>query len=129
MTGPPPSASSMPCWSAARGIFRLTRGATGTAPPAARRIASSQSSRAALAADERDERADRPAAEDQHSVVALHRRAADVVSRDGERLDERGVVVAERVGYPEQARRVHRPVLLHAARQVHAEHLEGVAEV
>src|SRR3989449_1353700 len=46
MTGPPPSACSMPCWSASSGIFRLTRGATGTAPPVARWIDYSQSSTA-----------------------------------------------------------------------------------
>ena len=46
MTGPPPSASSIPRWSASSGIRRLTNGPTGTAPPATRRIASSQSARA-----------------------------------------------------------------------------------
>ena len=85
--------------------------------------------RAAVAADERDERADRPAAEDEDAVVALHRRASDVVGGDGERLHERGLVVAERVGHSEQARHVHRHVLPHATGQVDAEHLEAVAEV
>ena len=46
MTGPPPSASSMPRWSASNGIRRLTSGATVTAPEATSRIASSQSARA-----------------------------------------------------------------------------------
>src|SRR5262249_11290212 len=46
MTGPPPSASSIPPWSASRGIRRLTSAATGTAPEATSRIASSQSARA-----------------------------------------------------------------------------------
>ena len=46
MTGPPPSASSIPRWSDSRGMRRLTSGATGTAPEATSRIASSQSARA-----------------------------------------------------------------------------------
>src|SRR6266436_2475640 len=46
MTGPPPSACSMPSWSASSGIVRLTSGPRAMAPLAARRIASSQSSRA-----------------------------------------------------------------------------------
>src|SRR4029453_11961883 len=46
MTGPPPSASSIPRWSDSRGMSRLTSGATGTAPEATSPIASSQSARA-----------------------------------------------------------------------------------
>ena len=46
ITGPPRSACSMPSWSPSSGILWLTSGPTGTAPEAARRIASSQSARA-----------------------------------------------------------------------------------
>ena len=81
------------------------------------------------ARDERDQRADRAAAEDEHAVAGLHLRAAHVVRGDGERLDHRGVVVGERGRDREQARGRHGPVLPHAARQVHAEDLEAVAEV
>ncbi len=45
ITGPPRSARSMPSWSPSSGILWLTNGPTGTAPEAARRIASSQSAR------------------------------------------------------------------------------------
>src|SRR5215813_3496003 len=37
--------------------------------------------------------------------------------------------VVERVGHLDQPRRRHRPVILHAARHVHAEDLEAVADV
>src|SRR4029450_7066733 len=46
MTGPPPSPASTPRWADSRGMRRLTRAPTGTAPDATRRIASSQSARA-----------------------------------------------------------------------------------
>ena len=83
---------------------------------------------AAVAGDERDQRADGPAAEDEHRVSLLHLRARDVVSRDGQRLHHGGVVVGERAGHLDQALGWHRPVFLHASRHVDAEHLELVAE-
>ena len=54
---------------------------------------------------------------------------ADGVGRDGERLDHGGVVVRERGRHLDEALGRHRPVLLHAAGQLHAAHLELVAEI
>ena len=81
--------------------------------------------RPAVATDQRDQAADRPAAEHQHGVAGLHLRARHVVRRDGQRLDH-----ARRdrrrawIGHLDQPRGRHGPVLLHAARDIHAQHLE-----
>ena len=45
MTGPPPSACCMPCWSSSSAMTRLSSGATSTAPVDTRPIASSQAAR------------------------------------------------------------------------------------
>ena len=82
-----------------------------------------------MAGPERDERADGPAPEHEHEVVRPHLGALHVVGRDGQRLDHRGLVVRERRGHLQQARRRHRAVLAHAARQLHADDLERIAEV
>ena len=84
---------------------------------------------AAVAADHRDEGADGAAAEDDDGVTRLHLGAPHVVSGDRERLDHRGLVVAERGGHVEHAPGLHRPVVLHPARQLHAVDLEAIAEV
>ncbi len=82
-----------------------------------------------MATDERDEAADGTTAEDHDGVAALDLRAPNVVSGDSKGLDECGVVVAERVRDPEKARSGHRPVLLHAARRIDAQHLQLVAQI
>ena len=45
MTGPPPSASCMPCWSSSSAMTRLSSGATSTAPLDTRPMACSQAAR------------------------------------------------------------------------------------
>src|SRR6266542_50737 len=85
--------------------------------------------RAAVTGHERDQRADGAATEDEHGIVGLQLRAPDVVHGDRERLDEGRVIVAEGRRHVEQARRRHRPVLLHSPRKIDAEDLEAVAEV
>ena len=64
---------------------------------------------AAVAADERDQRADRSAAEDHDTVAGLDLRPRDVVRRDRQRLDQRRVVIGDRVGKLQQPRGGHRP--------------------
>ena len=85
--------------------------------------------RAAVAADQRDQAADRTSAEDQDRVAGLHAGPRHVVRRDGQGLDDGGVVVGQGVGHLDEPIDRHRPVLLHPARQVDAQDLQVVADV
>ncbi len=79
--------------------------------------------------DQRDEDADRAAA-DHHDLLALtHGGAAHVVHGDRRRLDERGPVEGKRVGQPDERRGRHGPALLHRARGVDADEVEVLADV
>src|SRR5262245_28400577 len=82
-----------------------------------------------MASDQRDQRADGAAAEDEDGVTALDIGPIDVVHGDGQGLDQRGVIVGDRVGHAEEPRGADGPVLLHPARKIDAEDLELVAEV
>jgi hypothetical protein len=82
-----------------------------------------------VAGDQRDQRADGPATEDEHRVAALDVGAIDVVHGDGQGLDQRGVVVADRIRHAQEPRGADGPVLAHPARKIDSENLELVAEV
>ena len=82
-----------------------------------------------VAADQRDQAADRTSAEHQDGVAGLHARPRDVVRRDGQGLDDGGVVVGQGVGHLDEPVDRHRPVLLHPAREIDAQDLEVVADV
>ena len=84
---------------------------------------------APVAADQGDQAADRAAAEHEDGVAGLHPGPRDVVRRDGQGLDDGGVVVRQGVGHLDEPVDGHRPVLLHPAREVDAQDLQVVADV
>ena len=85
--------------------------------------------RSAMAAHESNQAADRPAAEDRDGVTGLDLRACHVVRGDRQRFDQRGIVITQRVRDLQQPGDGNRQVLLHAAGQIDADHLQPVTEI